>query len=40
MNYVREEFERLNEKVRDKEIEKKDIEHLITILAYSKKLPG
>lgn len=36
MNYIRSEFERLNEKRKKNEIEFSDMEHLITILAYSK----
>lgn len=36
INYIRSEFERLNEKRKKNEIEFSDMEHLITILAYSK----
>lgn len=36
INYIREEFERLNEKSKKKEIDFSDFEHIIKILAYSK----
>lgn len=36
MNYLREEFERLNEKVKKNELEISDIDHFVSIMSYSK----
>lgn len=40
INYIREEFGRLNEKMKNKEFDFCDFEHLITILSYSKNYEG
>jgi len=36
MNYIREEFERLNEKHKKNELEFTNIDHIVKIMAYSK----